>query len=438
MPMRFGFVLAMGALLLMPCQRTAAHPADEFAQVTLRIDIDDDAVELAVKIPVKAATLTVFDGLSPVAMDQMEPAAFAALIAPVFAERCPLTIDGLVVSPTIVEPVVAMENSRLPARRFPEAQVLEQGTLKFIARYETKGPPRRVSLDWSIFANQYDEAGQPIHEDELIMVAALVSAEGQEQFSFFTPMEPRFTWHAAYGTALPADFLASKPMRSKFLYVPVLSIVLMLAGVVGAVSAFKRTTKPRAGAIFVAACVVAVTVLPFGRYRFEHTPSPVVLDDDHALAVFESLHRNIYRAFDYTDEGAVYDALAQSVDGPMLETIYNDVYQSLIMREQNGAVSKVVRVEIDQAEVLPIDEAIEEAYGPAVYGVACTWQVDGLVTHFGHTHARTNAFNATYTIAPREGGWRIVDAEILQQRRIDDGSQTAKDLFDQTDEADEP
>eukprot|EP00752_Nemacystus_decipiens_P016935 g15163.t1 len=426
--MRFTFMLLL-FLVLLPGVAASAHPADEFPQVTLEINIDEQAVELVVGIPAKTAMLGVFDGLTPVAMDQMEPVDLAKVIAPVLAARCPLTIDGVVVPPTILEPVVQMENSRQPARRFPLAQVLEQGTLRFIARYETKSAPGRVSLNWSIYSNLYDEADEPIYEDEYLLVAALLAVDQREEFVFLMPMEPEYTWHAEKAAALPAELLKSIPIQRNFLYVPLPSIGLVLAGVTCGAVMLKRS-KPRAVGLVVFSIVTAVVCLPYGRLAFEHTPSYTELGDDDALAVFETLHRNIYRAFDYTDEGAVYDALAQSVDGPMLETIYNDVYQSLIMREQNGAVSKVVRVEIDEASLTPANPDIVNAYGRVAFAVNCAWQVDGLVTHFGHTHARTNAFEAVYHVAPRADGWRIVGARILQQQRIDDGSKTAQDIFD--------
>lgn len=428
--MRLGIVLVLFAVAFVPSGMAWSHPADEFPQVTLQVRIDDDAVELIVRIPAKAAMMDVLGGLTPVAMDQMEPEDLATLIAPVLASRCPVTIDGVLVPPRVIQPVVDMANSRQPARRFPLPQVLEQGTLMFVSRYETKGPPRTVSLDWSIYANQYDEAGEPIHEESLLMVAALLVAEGKEQFVYLTPMEPGYTWHASGAKALPADLLATQSVQRNFLSVPVPSVVLVVLGLVcGGITL--RRSMPRAVGLVVFSLVVAWACLPFGRLAFEHTPSYADLDDAEALAVFESLHRNIYRAFDYTDEGAVYDALAQSVDGPMLETIYNDVYQSLIMREENGAVSKVVRVSVDRAVLdREVDDETAAAHGLGAYVVVCNWQVDGVVTHYGHTHARTNAFEAVYTVAPRADGWRIVESQVIDQARIDDGYKRAQDIFD--------
>lgn len=425
--MRLGFFILIGFAAGCISERIAAHLADEFPQVTLQVTIDDEAVELIVTIPAKDAKLAVFDGLSPVAMDQMLPEDLAALVGPVFAERCPVRIDGVMVPPTILGAVVDMSNSRLPARRFPEPQVLKQGALKFLARYETKGEPRRVSIDWSIFANEYDEHDQPIHGDDGLQVVGLVNADGKEQVLLLTPQEPGYVWHAAE-TGMPSHVSIGTVMRREGVLIPVVPIVIV---VIGGGVLLMLWKQDRRGRWPVLAATIALSVLAwrFVEVGITYEPDVDVPSDAEALSIFESLHRNIYRAFDYTDEGAVYDALAQSVDGAMLEKIYNDVYQSLIMRDQNGAVSKVVNVEMRSMALMPMPDD-DAARAEHAYRVRCQWRVDGLVTHYGHSHARTNAFEAIYTLAPVNDSWRIVDAEILQQQRIDDGRQTAEDLLD--------
>ncbi|MGB0767423.1 MAG: hypothetical protein ACPGYV_06910 [Phycisphaeraceae bacterium] len=423
------FILLFG--VASASQEARAHLADEFAQVSLQAAIDAAAVDLVVKIPARIAMVDVFGGMSPVEMDKMEPADLSALVGRVFSSRCAVWIDGVVVPPTVMGAVVDMTNSRLPARAFPEPQVLEQGELKFLARYETKGAPRSVRIDWSIYANEYDAEGDPIHSEDQLQVVAAVSDFDREQLVLLTPIEPSYTWHSADAAAIPAQLLASRFVEPKRTEIPLPSIMLVLAGVVcGAITAGR--SKPRAIGLVLLAFAFAGACLPYGRLAIERTPSELALTDDQALGVFESLHRNIYRAFDYTDEGAVYDALAQSVDGPMLETIYNDVYASLVMREENGAVSKVSRVAIEEAELIDSSRTTssempaDEAAGSFV--VRAAWEVDGVVTHFGHAHKRTNAYRAVYTVAPRAEGWRIVGVDILEQRRVDDGGLTTPAL----------
>ncbi|MEM6504603.1 MAG: hypothetical protein AAF711_03960 [Planctomycetota bacterium] len=404
-----------------------AHPLDEFPQVTVQVSIDDERVRLLSRVPARYLSLELFPDQTPIDLDRIEPVELAKKWQPLLAERCPLSIDGAVVPPVVVKAEMLMEGTRLPVRSFSLPQALNRGYLIFMAEYGTKGKPRRVDLDWTLFANDYDTVDDPVHMEDDLSLVAMVLGYGREEFSVLTPIEPRMTWHSGEAFALPAELLAADPVARKFITLPALSIGIWLAGGLVGVVLFRWRRKP-ARYLMVVAAVVGVMVLSFGRVTIDRTPQVAALEDDEAVAVFESLHRNIYRAFDYTDEGAVYDALAESVDGPMLEAIYTDIYQSLILLDQNGAVSKAVRVEIEEAVVEPADAETESAYGASAYVVACTWQVDGVVRHFGHSHARTNRFKAVYTVAPRAQGWRIVEAEILQQRRLDDGLQTAEDL----------
>jgi hypothetical protein len=419
--MRLGLVLAAVVVWCSAwCGDAFAHAADEFPQVTVQVTVDDARVRVLSRVPAEHVSMRLFEGRTPIDLDRLEPADLAKEVEPLLAARCPLRIDGVVVPPRVVKAEMKMTGTRMPLRSFSMMQVLRRGYLIFMAEYETKGSPRRVDLDWTIFANEYDDAGEDVHDPADLSLVAITRGYGREEIAVLTPIEPGLTWHSDAAFALPAELLAVRPVQRNFMHLPVVSILFVLAGF-ACVAVTLRQSKPRAVALLTFSFAIAGLCLPYGNVAIEHTSSYARLDDDEAIAIFESLHRNIYRAFDYTHEGAVYDALAQSVDGPMLETIYNDVYQSLIMREENGAVSKVARVEVEAAEVNAIDEATRESHGSAAYAVACSWQVDGVVTHFGHSHERTNAFDAVYTVAPRAEGWRIVDVDILRQQRIDPG-----------------
>jgi hypothetical protein len=44
------------------------------------------------------------------------------------------------------------------------------------------------------------------------------------------------------------------------------------------------------------------------------------------------------------------------------------------------------------------------------------------VTHWGHAHDRTNEYDGRFTVAAEQGGWRIHDAEVTRQERIEQAS----------------
>ena len=129
---------------------------------------------------------------------------------------------------------------------------------------------------------------------------------------------------------------------------------------------------------------------------------------------------NVYRAFDADEESATYDALARSVSGPLLEKMYRDVRASLVVEEEEGAMSRVLAVDVG---AIVIENAIsftsQEGHPVVAMTARIAWRVDGRVTHWGHTHDRSNAYEGRFEIASLPEGWRIGKADVLSQRRID-------------------
>lgn len=130
--------------------------------------------------------------------------------------------------------------------------------------------------------------------------------------------------------------------------------------------------------------------------------------------IFVSLHRNIYRAFDYSNESDIYDALSKSVAGPMLDKIYGEVYQSLLLRDEGGVVSQVRAVNILSSTLL---SAEQEGDDPQ-FRIRATWEVDSAVRHLTHTHTRKSQYEGIYSVGQVNGGWRIIDDQILRERRV--------------------
>jgi hypothetical protein len=90
------------------------------------------------------------------------------------------------------------------------------------------------------------------------------------------------------------------------------------------------------------------------------------------------------------------------------------------MEEEGGAMSRVVAVRPIETDILSQGEiALDDGRRVPAFKVEATWQVDGRVTHWGHSHDRTNEYDGRFTVAAEQGGWRIHDAEITRQERVD-------------------
>lgn len=134
------------------------------------------------------------------------------------------------------------------------------------------------------------------------------------------------------------------------------------------------------------------------------------LSQINAEKVSTELLQNIYRAFEYRDEEATYDALATSVDGRLLRTLYLQVRKSLLVAEQGNARSRV-------REVKPVRSRLLTST-PQKLELNLTWQTSGQVEHWGHIHSRENEYRARLSLAARDGAWKLVECRFLGQKRL--------------------
>ncbi len=123
----------------------------------------------------------------------------------------------------------------------------------------------------------------------------------------------------------------------------------------------------------------------------------------------EILLRNIYRAFEFRNDSEVYDALATSVSGSLLRSLFLTIKRSLIMTEQGGAIAQVKQVSV--LKVAPKTETNPPR-------LECTWRVVGTVEHWGHIHTRENEFEALLEVRSKQGFWKLAGIEIVNEKRI--------------------
>jgi hypothetical protein len=157
-----------------------------------------------------------------------------------------------------------------------------------------------------------------------------------------------------------------------------------------------------------ALAAVLLLLLSGGAFAVTHQ---VRVDDDRAGEIVKGLLHNIYRGFDFRDEGTIYDILDRSVAGDLLTRIYLETRRSLELASQGGARAKVKEIEL-------LKVASTDLGGERGFEARCTWNVAGSVGHWGHIHRRTNQYEAEFTVRPVDGRWKITDMEVLQEERL--------------------
>lgn len=328
-------------------------------------------------------------------------------IAEFFSQGNPVEIDGVAVRPVVDRiDFYGLDLKDFAQRAEPRRVHVASARVGVILVYGTKGPPQHVKATWEKFNWQVWE------------LRSTVLAYDQTRQHTFYPAKPTLEWTSPAPRAIPpVESLAADLPPPPTWRVPLATLTLAalapLALVVGRRRGASWKKAASAGALVIA---VAAAAWPWGQVEMRDPLAPEpALPQPEAQAVFATLHKNIYRAFDYHDESAVYDALARSVDGPLLTEIYLQVHRGLAMQEQGGAVAHVRSVEIvdGRSEPLPAAEA-----GGGAFAYRCTWNVEGTVEHWGHVHSRTNQYRARFVVRPHDGQWKIDAMEVLGQKRL--------------------
>ncbi len=143
---------------------------------------------------------------------------------------------------------------------------------------------------------------------------------------------------------------------------------------------------------------------------------PPPLEEGSARAVFEALHGNIYQAFTYRDEEQIYDALENSVAGPLLETLYLKIRNSMRMAEQSGAISRAESIEYLKGSHSDIRGSEDSTQS---FEYHAEWTVTGRVEHWGHVHTRKNRYAGLFVIEGRDNGWKITHFEPLAEEPLE-------------------
>ncbi|HAC90326.1 MAG TPA: hypothetical protein DCF63_06785 [Planctomycetaceae bacterium] len=124
--------------------------------------------------------------------------------------------------------------------------------------------------------------------------------------------------------------------------------------------------------------------------------------------ILTGLLSNIYHAFDYREDGQVYDTLAKCVSGDLLREVYLRMKRSLLLAEQGGDLSHATQVQVTAAEPDKRSEGMLEA----------TWQLTSVSEHWGHIHTQTNQYNALLKLQKDGSAWKLQAFQLLDDKRI--------------------
>jgi hypothetical protein len=326
---------------------------------------------------------------------EMQEAVKAGIVA-FLDDHFAVTIDGQAVEGTIDR--VNFLQRTLRSSVVVDGQDIDvlPATVGVIYVFPTEGLPQVVEMDWDLFSERMQ-----------LVPASTVDQAGPLP----TFLEPDFTtlrWDnflkfpempTLVDIRRPPTLLQRLTRWGQWVF-GILTLVLLARSIRG------WRAERRAPAAGLVAAVISLGLTVGSAYAWQS----VRLDSERLQALMGDLLHNVYRAFDYRGEEAVYDVLARSVAGELLAEVYLETRKGLELANQGGAQVKVKDIEMLDTRLAGVD-------GNALT-VEARWNVSGSVGHWGHIHQRVNGYHANVTVEDRDGSWKLTGLEILQEERL--------------------
>jgi hypothetical protein len=379
-------------VLVLLAAGAGAHPHSSPPTLYIDITIRPRAVESLVSIradlaaPWLQGTISPEDLLDEITKDEAQRA--CAAIGTYFSKHNPVSLDG-VRAPAICKSIETPEDAE--GRKMIEF-------LTFRILYRCDGWPDKVSFVWEDFegADFMDEQTIP----------GTIRAGPQVETLAFAPDEPKFTW------AQPEVGLPERPGIGAVATGAFTEPVPWTAhGIIFFAAVFSLIGLRRAHAT-AAPTMLVLLLIGASAAALPWQPREILprINEWQAQKVFETLHGNIYRAFEAVTEDDIYDLLAISVEPDLVGPLYLEILRGLEMRDQGGAIAAVGNIERRGSDI--------DVSHSGEFRVRWRWRVYAHITHWGHTHARVNEYVANFVVRADGPGWRIASYEVLESERI--------------------
>jgi len=319
-------------------------------------------------------------------------------ILEVFQRTNPISIDSNFLAPVLTRAdFVTLGPAGVVLRQEPVVESLDQGIIGLTLVYETRALADEVSVDWQLFSRTVQR----------------VEATSTDPFGGSTVILSQdnsvWQWKSRLsGYQVPV--IEEIAVQQKNL--PIISIVLFIVALILMLLSFIKKQSPLPRSLLLGILGLGFVLYPFATYPLDLPwVSQWAPSHQRTAVILDGLLTNVYRAFDVRDESRVYDRLAVSVTGEQLSKIYLENRKSLEFENRGGA-----RANVDEVKVLAVDDVRQEK--DRGYRANARWTVSGSVTHFGHTHYRRNQYQARVTFLNDGGYWKILNIELIDEKRI--------------------
>ena len=320
----------------------------------------------------------------------------------------PVKIDGKTLKPILDRSnYVKVGITGIQLLEQPERLEISTAIVGVIIAYLTEGMPQQVTVDWELFT------------DQIQRVPATATDPAGPLPTYLTPDDNVHTWTNFLKNYTPPTVaqVAVGDTVNK-LTIPLGSVFGLGVLILALWLVFQRRRQQqsmRAPIIIgIAGLVIGIVSYPFSQLSVSR-PTVLItgLSTDESKLIIHSLLKNVYRSFDFRNESDVYDKLALSVQGNLLEEIYLQNRKSFAVKKAGGAQARVKEIEILEGRAEPLSS---DGKG---FGLKAKWTAQGSVGHWGHVHTRKNYYDALINVQIIDGHWKITNLELLEEKRLD-------------------
>ena len=335
-------------------------------------------------------------------------------IADFFMSNEYVLIDGERLKPILDR--VSYVESTMSRSRFidiPERVPLNTAMIGVVITYLTDTIPREVETRWELFSDRVQK-----------VTAMMTDPAGPFPYDL-SPDDNILKWtNYLKNYTIPTVDRTTVDKSHRGIGLSLLSlgcVVLLSVSLFSIVRRRRRSQSVLIPVILAVLLLIGVVALrPYLQVSVGSRVRSAQISPEQGTEIVYNLLKNVYRAFDFREEEDIYDKLAISVDGELLNDIYLQNRKSMLIEQAGGAQAKVTQIEVKEVQLDP------SQHRPGAVDVRTRWTALGNVGHWGHIHTRRNLYDAILTLDVSDGSWKIVDMEIVEEKRIDPfGSQSA-------------
>jgi hypothetical protein len=359
-----------------------------------------DPREVRVEIILRLRTLLTWLPLdigSTGLISKNEQSAVQKRIGEFLISRTPLHVEGVAVTPLLDQlQFLRLNMAKIEAVQNVDATSVDTTMVGAVLVHPTERKAADVKLRWGLFG------------DKIVSVPGTMNQSPAPKM--LTPSDPVLAWRSPEEETPRFDVRVLKPAQPK-VSLPVPSLLsAMVAGYLLYMGCCITGGRSRRWMLAAVVLVLGGLLWSFGRVAVDDPfAKSRRLTDAEAKQVMQVLLENVYHAFDFRGEEAIYDTLSTSVAGELLRQTYLDIRKSLEVQNQTA---RAKAVSLESVEITPL----ENDTGLTAH---CRWTVRAAVTHWGHTHERTQLYEGDLTIQWRDDTWKITALNLLDQKDVE-------------------